>query len=354
MGFAGWLQAQWFSKAKKHRGFWIAVFFLWPLHGLFLLISGLRQLAYQRGWLKTHRLPIPVIVVGNLIVGGAGKTPLTLWLAEQLMIRGIKPGIVSRGYGGQAGEHPVPVFPDSDPAQVGDEPVLLAMRTRCPVWIARRRVEAAHALLAASPETQIILCDDGLQHLALGRDAEVVVFDERGAGNGWRMPLGPLREPLCRLQTVDALVLNGAADHQFATLAPGLPVFPLVLRPGTFYRLGQPEVHCSAEELITSGKLIHAVSGIGHPARFFATLNSLGLTCIEHSFPDHHAFQLSDLEFAERDTQGKPGIILMTEKDAVKCASFYRGEAWVLPVEAHIPSALADILLEKIHGRTSA
>jgi tetraacyldisaccharide 4'-kinase len=209
-------------------------------------------------------------------------------------------------------------------------------------------VEAVRALLDAHPETQVILCDDGLQHLALGRAIEVVVFDNRGAGNGWRLPLGPLREPLSRLKPVDALVFNGNVQAEISMVAADLPVFQMTLHPGTFYRLGHPAEHCTAEDLRRSDKPLHALAGIGHPSRFFTTLKNLGLFCTEHPFADHHAFTEEDLSF------GEGSIILLTEKDAVKCGSFYRGEAWVLPVEAHISSALADILLEKIHGHTSA
>ncbi|HZX32565.1 MAG TPA: tetraacyldisaccharide 4'-kinase, partial [Rhodocyclaceae bacterium] len=292
------------------------------------------------GVLRVERLPVPVIVVGNITVGGAGKTPLTLWLAGELLRRGRHPGIVSRGYGGGAREpRPVPV--DADPGVVGDEPLLLARRSGVPVWVGGDRAAAARALLAAHPAVDVILCDDGLQHYRLGRDAEVAVFDGRGPGNGWRLPMGPLREPLSRLASVDAVVCNGLAG-----LATPVPRFDMVLRPGNFHALGDSQVVCAADEL--KGKPLHAVAGIGDPDRFFRTLEGLGLQFSHHPFPDHHAYCAADLNF------GPDAAVLMTEKDAVKCAGFAAGEAWVLPVEADVSPALVDTLLEKISGRQAS
>jgi len=331
--FARWLQRQWFDQRRLTPALWL----LLPLAAIYSLLSVLnRRLA------KPVRLPVPVIVVGNLIVGGAGKTPLTLWLAQQLKARGWRPGIVSRGYG-RSGDGVIPVAADSLPAEVGDEPLLLARRSGVPVWVGRQRAAAGAALLMAHRDVNVVLCDDGLQHYGLARDVELVVFDARGAGNGWRLPVGPLREPLARLATVDAIVGNNFK----ASLTTSLPTFDMTLRPGSFYRLDNPQQICSADSLRTRGPF-HALAGIGNPERFFQTLESLGLSCENHPFPDHHRYSAADLAFA------KDGILLMTEKDAVKCAGLTVGETWVLPVEAELSPALIDLILEKLRGRQAA
>ncbi|AXS79261.1 tetraacyldisaccharide 4'-kinase [Dechloromonas sp. HYN0024] len=330
---ARWLQRQWFEQRRLTPALWL----LLPLAGLYGMLSWVnRRLALPR------RLPVPVIVVGNLIVGGAGKTPLTLWLAEQLTMRGWRPGIISRGYG-RRGDGVMGVRPDALPNEVGDEPLLLARRSGIPVWVGRRRAEAGAALLDAHPEVNVLLCDDGLQHYGLARDIELVVFDARGAGNGWRLPVGPLREPLRRLATVDAVVGNDFTG----ALPVTVPRFPMLLKPGHFYRLDDPMQTCSVDSLRGRGRL-YALAGIGNPERFFQTLGSLGLSCENHPFPDHHAYSLGDLTFAG------DGILLMTEKDAVKCAGLTVGETWVLPVEAELSPALIDLILEKLRGRQAA
>jgi tetraacyldisaccharide 4'-kinase len=327
-----WLQRQWFDQRRLTPALWLFL----PLAWLYALLS-----AIKRRFAKPTRLSVPVIVVGNIIVGGAGKTPLTLWLACELRRRGWRPGIVSRGYG-RVGDELRPVTADSTAAEVGDEPLLLARRSGVPVWVGRQRAEAGAALLAAHPEVNVLLCDDGLQHYALARDAELVVFDRRGTGNGWRLPLGPLREPPSRLATVDAVVANELS----ATTFP-VPCFAMTLRPGRFHRLGNPGETCSVDDLRRRGKC-HALAGIGHPERFFRTLESLGLSIEPHPFPDHHRYSAADLAFAS------DGVLLMTEKDAVKCAGLTAGETWVLPVEAELSPALIDLILEKIHGRQAA
>ena len=331
--FARWLQRQWFEQRRPSPALWL----LLPLSAFFVLLAKLKQ-----KFTKPERLPVPVIVVGNITVGGAGKTPLTLWLAQGLSQRGLKPGIVSRGYGG---ENAVPraVTPDALPAQVGDEPILLARRSGVPVWVGRNRAAAGRALLAAHPEVNVILCDDGLQHYRLARDVELAVFDGRGAGNGWRLPVGPLREPLNRLVAVDAIICNGIPDKRLPTQVPR---FDMQLCAGDFYYLDNPQQTCSASAF--SGKKLHALAGIGDPRRFFRTLETLGLAFEAHPFPDHHAYSAADLGFAE------DGILLMTEKDAVKCAGLTVGETWVLPVEAELSPALIDLILEKLRGRQAA
>ncbi|PKO85922.1 MAG: tetraacyldisaccharide 4'-kinase [Betaproteobacteria bacterium HGW-Betaproteobacteria-12] len=331
--FARWLQRQWFAQRRLSPALW----FLLPLSALFFLLSRLK-----RRLTRPQRLPVPVIVVGNITVGGAGKTPLTLWLAQQLRVQGRQPGIVSRGYGGNA-DVPRAVELASSPAEVGDEPLLLARRSGVPVWVGRDRAAAGLALLAAHPEVDLLLCDDGLQHYRLARDVELAVFDGRGVGNGWLLPAGPLRESLARLAEVDAVVCNGGAD-------PRLPVtirrFEMQLQPGDFYCLDQPALTCQAAQL--AGRRLHALAGIGDPGRFFRTLEGLGLAFSRHPFADHHAYTTADLAFAA------DGVLLMTEKDAVKCAGLTPGETWVLPVEAELSPALVELILEKIRGRQVA
>ena len=330
---ARWLQRQWFEQRRLTPALWL----LLPLAGIYALLSALnRRLA------KPVRLSVPVIVVGNLIVGGAGKTPLTLWLAQQFKARGWQPGIISRGYG-RSGDGVIPVNADSLPAEVGDEPLLLARRSAVPVWVGRQRAAAGAALLKAHRDVNVLLCDDGLQHYGLARDVELVVFDARGAGNGWRLPVGPLREPLSRLATVDAIIGNNLKSSLHA-LVPG---FDMTLQPGSFYRLDDARESCSAEGLRGRGRL-YALAGIGNPGRFFETLASLDLNCENHPFPDHHRYSAADLAFA------KDGILLMTEKDAVKCAGLTVGETWVLPVEAELSPTLIDLILEKLRGRQAA
>ncbi|MFY9722418.1 MAG: tetraacyldisaccharide 4'-kinase [Azonexus sp.] len=330
MLFSRWLQRQWFEQRRLVPALWL----LAPLAGLYSVVVGRR-----RHQAIAERLPVPVVVVGNITVGGAGKTPLTLWLARQLRARGWRPGIVSRGYGGDNAA-PRPVTPSSSPAEVGDEPLLLARRSDVPVWVGRDRAAAGRALLAAQPDVDLILCDDGLQHYRLARDVELAVFDSRGAGNGWRLPAGPLRESLERLREVDAVVCNGKPDGR---LPLGLPRFDMRLQAGRFYNLDDPQRQSGAAGL--TGRPLHALAGIGDPERFFRTLEELGLRFSRHPFPDHYAYTPDDLAFA------RDGVLLMTEKDAVKCAGLTIGETWVLPVDAELSPALIDLILEKLRGR---
>lgn len=333
--FARWLQRQWFEQRRPVPALWL----LLPLHGVFIFLAWLKRMST-----RPQRLPVPVIVVGNITVGGAGKTPLTLWLAEQLQVRGWRPGLVSRGYGAEITEAR-PVLADSLPQQVGDEPLLLARRSGLPVWVGRDRVAAGRALLAAQPEVNVILCDDGLQHYRLARDVELAVFDGRGAGNGWRLPLGPLREPLSRLVAVDAVIGNDLPVAR--NPAPvGVLQFPMSLQARSFYRLDVPGATCLAADL--QGKKLFALAGIGDPGRFFRTLQGLGLCFTAQPFADHHVYTVADLAFA------KEGVLLMTEKDAVKCAGLLAGETWVLPVAAELSPALIDLIEEKLRGRQVA
>lgn len=314
----------------------------WPLAGLFYLVSALRRLAFRAGVLGARRLPVPVVVVGNIAVGGSGKTPVVLWLAAALRARGWHPGILSRGYGGSA-HVPTPVQADSDCAVVGDEPVLLARRSGCPLWIGRDRVAAGRALLAAHPEVDILITDDGLQHYRLARHAEICVLDETILGNCWPLPAGPLREPLSRLARADLLICHGAFSPAMIARLPEQPRAAMRLAPGRFYRLNAPQEVCDARDF--AGKKIGALAGIAHPERFFNTLREMGLSLAQtRALPDHHAFSALDLVLENTE------VLLLTEKDAVKCASFAHAEVWVLPVEAQIDDAALDPLLERLHG----
>jgi len=309
---------------------------LLPLSWLFAALVSLRRWAYRRGLRRVARLPVPVVVVGNLTAGGAGKTPLTLRLVDWLRAAGYSPGILSRGYGGRA-RNPLSVEPESDAGLVGDEPVLLARRAACPVWVGRRRAEVGRMLLACHPEVDVLVADDGLQHYALARDLEIVVLDgARGFGNGRLLPAGPLREPESRLREVDAVVINGADE----VVAARGDHFGMRLRAGAFVNLACPTRLASAE-LFKHG-MVHAVAGIGHPERFFATLRGLGLSITPHAFADHHAFVAADLP---------AGTVLMTEKDAVKCAAFARDDLWYLVVDAEVDAGLNNLLMDVLKAR---
>ena len=288
-------------------------------------------------------MPVPVVVVGNITVGGTGKTPLVIHLAGALRARGRHPGIVSRGYRGDSG-HALEVTSGSDPRVVGDEPLLLARRSTCPVFVGRDRVAAARHLLASYPKCDLIIADDGLQHYRLDRDVEIALFDERGVMNGWSLPAGPLREPVSRLAQVDAVVFNGAAVSPAPTLAAA--TFSMRLLGERFHRLDEPSTTCSAADL--AGARLHAVAGIGAPRRFFDHLTGMGLGFSEHPFADHHDFSSEDLVFAG-------DAILTTEKDAVKLARLRLPlPVWVLPVTAEVKPDLAAFVLEKLNGRPSA
>lgn len=307
-----------------------------PLGKLFFLLVALRRTAYRAGWLSRGRLAVPVVVIGNIIVGGAGKTPLTLWLASRLRAAGRQPGIVSRGYG-RSGRGIQKVDADDTPLAVGDEPLLLARRSGCPVFVGADRLAVARVLLATHPECDLILCDDGLQHYRLQRDIEIAVIDRRGLLNGWPLPAGPLREPSRRLAEVDAVVLH---DNEAARI-DGVPTFRMRLAGAVFYRLDDPAVTCSPGDL--AEMKLHAFAGIGDPRRFFDHLSVLGLLCEKHEFPDHHRYVAADFRCAG-------DAILTTEKDALKCAGLSDLPVWVLPVDAVVEPDLAKFVMEKIDG----
>ncbi|MEW9900360.1 tetraacyldisaccharide 4'-kinase [Chitinivorax sp. PXF-14] len=319
---------------------------LLPLTLLFGAVASIRRGLFQAGWKQSVKLPVPVVVVGNITVGGAGKTPLTIALVAGLRQLGYRPGIISRGYGGQI-RGIAAVTPASAPADVGDEPVLMAQRTGCPVFVGRDRAAAGRALLAEHPSCNILVCDDGLQHYRLQRDIELCVVDTaRAFGNGLLLPAGPLREPYRRLRRVSAVVLNGQAE--VATPA-STPRFRMRLQGERFTNLADPAL-CASASHFQSMRVV-AVAGIGNPQRFFDHLKRLGIEAECHAFPDHHAYAPSDLAFPDADA------ILLTEKDAVKCCGAKDARIWALPVSAEVEPDLAQFVadtLRKMHGPQAA
>ncbi len=330
-----WIEQQW-----QHSTAWAGL--LIPLSRLFALVSVLRRWLYRSGWWQAQRLPVPVIVVGNISVGGTGKTPFVLWLAQQLQQHGYQPGIISRGYGGTATQRPRPVLADSAAIAVGDEPLLLARDSGCPVWVGRDRAAAGRALLAAHPAVNVVISDDGLQHYRLARDIEFAVMDGvRGFGNHRLLPAGPLREPVSRLSSVDAVIVN-----QGATIRPGdvpatVPVYFMALQAQQFVNLADPTRRAIAADFI--GKTVHAVAGIGHPQRFFDQLTTLDIQAETHAFPDHYAYAAHELAWSEP--------ILMTAKDAVKCSAFATTNMWMLPVQAVLHPNPIELVLAKLGNR---
>ncbi|HEY3787095.1 MAG TPA: tetraacyldisaccharide 4'-kinase [Steroidobacteraceae bacterium] len=315
---------------------------LQPLAWLYGGLMGLRRWAYAHGWLAVLQAGRPVVVVGNLTVGGTGKTPLVAWLAQRLTSSGLKVGIVSRGYGRRDGGSVRTVHSDSGWREVGDEPLLLHRLTGCATVVARDRVKGARALVARGVD--VVLADDGLQHLRLARDCEIVVIDgARGLGNGRLLPAGPLREPARCLREDSLLVCNGEAEHPSLRRAQSLPpgkCFQMSLAGEQAHRLdGQ-----AMPQLLESfrGRRVHAVAGIGNPERFFRGLRQRGIDVVEHPFDDHHAFVASDLAFGD----GAP--VLMTEKDAVKCHAMADARLWYVPVVARFAEAEARELLDRL------
>ncbi|TSJ58106.1 MULTISPECIES: tetraacyldisaccharide 4'-kinase [Enterobacteriaceae] len=302
---------------------------LLPLAALYGLVSTLIRLSYRLGWRKVWRAPVPVVVVGNLTAGGNGKTPVVVWLVEQLQQRGIRVGVVSRGYGGKAQRYPLVLDAQTSSELAGDEPVLIYQRTGAAVAVSPVRSEAVQALLEQH-QPQIIITDDGLQHYALARDREIVVVDGvRRFGNGWWLPAGPMRERASRLREVDAVITNGGT--------PKLGEIAMQLVPSQAVNLLTGEKRDAA-----SFRDVVAMAGIGHPPRFFATLESLGVTPVKTlSLADHQALTHAQVSAFARPDQ----ILLMTEKDAVKCRPFAQANWWYLPVEAQLGSPAAEKLL---------
>lgn len=321
-----WIHRVWYEGARTGL-------LLLPFSGLYWLISRLRALLFRMGVLRTYKAHVPVIVVGNITAGGTGKTPTVIWLVHQLRARGFTPGIVSRGYGGSKSGTSMRVDIDSDASVVGDEPVLLAKRGRCPVAVDSDRVRATAMLV--DDGVNVIIADDGLQHLRLQRDYEICVVDgERGLGNGRLLPSGPLRESADRLESVDQVLVNGAAGMPNAT------AFELLASDAS-------RLNGSLERSLQGFKdtTVHAVAGIGNPRRFFDLLKAHGIQVIEHSLPDHAAITKTDLEF------GDDFNVFMTEKDAVKLGSGLSDKFWFVPVDLSMDPVKASEFIEQIESR---
>ncbi len=298
----------------------VAAYLLWPFGLAYCAVAVLRRLAYRYGLLTVTRLPVPVVVVGNLTVGGTGKTPLVIRLTEHLRDVGFRPGVVSRGYGGAGRAWPYLVTAATPPGLVGDEPVVIARRTGCPVIVDPDRPRAANALVEGF-DCDIVVSDDGLQHYALGRTVEVAVIDgTRRFGNGLCLPAGPMREPSSRLAQTDMVVCNGGipAAGEFAMTVVAAPPVRVA------------DCATAADLARLRAQPVHAFAGIGSPERFFDSLRGLGLTVREHPLPDHHRYRPADLDVPA------DAAILMTEKDAVKCVQLDDGRMWFVPVNAEL------------------
>jgi tetraacyldisaccharide 4'-kinase len=314
------LEAAWYRDA-----WWL--WLLRPAELLFRLLAATRRLLYQSGALKTCRAARPVVVVGNITVGGTGKTPVVIGLVEALQDRGLKAGVVSRGYGAESRDFPLQVRDDCTAAECGDEPLLIHLRTGAPCVVGPDRSAAVRELLAQHV-VDIVISDDGLQHYALGRDLEIALLDDaRRTGNGFCLPAGPLREPVSRLASVDFVLYRNGTE----------PATAVSYEPLSWVNLASGE-HRALEAF--AGQRVEALAGIGQPAQFFATLGSLGIAAREHVFPDHHRFTAADF------SRLTAGPILMTEKDAVKCRLLAGDDAWFLRINARLPSSVIDAVTQ--------
>ena len=339
---SSWLEREW----QRLGG---GALLLFPFALLFRAVVAVRRALYRARILPQWKAKVPVVVVGNITVGGSGKTPLVLAIVEMLQANGFNPGVVARGYGRVPRREADPrgvvrVYPDiATPEHFGDEPVLIARRARVPVFVGADRPAAARALLDAHPEVDVLVSDDGLQHYPMARDVELAVIDaDRLFGNGLPLPAGPLREPKSRLREVDALVVNGGGN-----LDVGAPrQFEMKLGRERFAAVsGNAEMTTEEFVMRTRGQRIVAIAGIGNPGRFFEHLATLGIAARGMAFPDHHAFQPAELRMPGAD------VIVMTEKDAVKCAAFADTRMWFMRVEAILPSDFDEFLLSRIKAR---
>lgn len=315
---------------------------LLPLSWIYRILVGIRRALYAAGWLKQVTLPVPVIVVGNIFVGGTGKTPFVIWLVEALRERGWKPGVISRGYGAHV-DRVIEVRADSLPSEVGDEPLLIAQKTGAPVMVGRRRVLAAKRLLELHADIDVIISDDGLQHYALGRAVEIQLSDARGHGNGWLLPAGPLREPASRRS--DFYVVNGFVPDALRSNG-------MTLDGDHAERIGDRSQRMPLSAIAKDARVV-AAAGIGNPRRFFDTLRANGVSPVrEIALPDHFDFSVNPFAGIDAD------LILVTDKDAVKCARIDALAAdprlWTVPVTANIAGPLADNIVEKLRGHTTA
>lgn len=307
-------------------------FLLLPFSAVYWCLYNLNRMLYSSGLLKSVRMAAPVIVVGNLTVGGTGKTPLVIWLANYLQQNGFRPGIISRGYGGKGGDQPVRVEADSDPLKTGDEPVVLAQKTGCPVYVFPDRVRAATTLLQEN-NCNVLISDDGLQHYKLQRDIEIAVIDGlRRFGNRFLLPAGPLRESVRRLRSVDYVLCRGGKAE------PNEISYRYV--PDRFINLKTGE---KQDRFFLKGKKAHAIAAIGNPQQFFDLLTGLGLDILPHPYPDHHRFVNEELEF------GDDLPVVMTEKDAVKCRFINKSKFWYLSIKADLPADFGSQLLNRLY-----
>jgi tetraacyldisaccharide 4'-kinase len=325
----------WYEGAPSYR-------LLLPLSGIYWFLITLRRFLYQIGLFGRHKAAVPVIVVGNITTGGTGKTPVTIWLVNALRERGLAAGIVSRGYGGSRSSTSMRVDAASDPTVVGDEPVLLAQRTQCPVVVDANRARAAQML--ADDGVDVIVADDGLQHYRLERTYEICVIDgARGLGNRLLLPAGPLRETIDRLEEVDQILVNGMRHEESTDITVGE-------QNAIEFNLVASEVERLNGSLTRpikrfSGTTVHGIAAIGNPARFFDMLRAHGIQVIEHAFRDHAAISQRDLDF------GDDFDVLMTEKDAVKLGHVSSDKYWVVPVDMQIDAVAAGPWLEQIESR---
>jgi tetraacyldisaccharide 4'-kinase len=321
MSVQSWLNRIWYDRAAPP-------WWLLPLSLTYGAVAGSRRYLYARHWRRSIRISSPVIVVGNLSVGGTGKTPLVCWLVSRLIDMGFRPGVVTRGYGGSLRTVRL-LGPSEDANIVGDEAILLARRTGAPVAVGRDRPAASQLLVNAG--CNVVVSDDGLQHYALARDCEIVVIDgDRRFGNGWLLPAGPLREAPTRLTGADAVVVNGGRVMVDGALTMRMEAKSAVgLTGGAIKPLDE-----------FAGQCVHAVAGIGNPERFFNMLRSHGIEVIGHALPDHARLQAADISFDDQ----RP--VLMTEKDAVKCASLAGSSHWYVPVTASFQGAESKALLD--------
>ena len=319
------LEAAWY---RGDRWLWL----LRPLEWLFRLLAALRRRLYRSGIISSYRAPLPIVVVGNITVGGTGKTPVVIALVEALQAKGLRPGVVSRGYGATNADFPHRLSESSDARQSGDEPLLIHRRTQVPCVVDSDRANAVQVLLRHN-ELDLVICDDGLQHYALARDFEIAVVDAtRRLGNGFCLPAGPLREPASRLLSVDKVLYRGSDSA-----ADGVRYEPKVwvnLQTGEQRPLDE----------FSGGVLALALAGIGQPQQFYSTLDSLGVTYQIRGFPDHHSYTAQD--FAALDES----LVLMTEKDAVKCQSLAGPNAWYLQIDALLPGAAVAAVLQLVRS----
>ena len=333
-----WIHRAWYEDAPSG---WL----LLPLSGLYWLVLYVRDLLLASGVLRTHKAAVPVVIVGNITTGGTGKTPTVLWLVQELRARGFSPGIVSRGYGGSKANSSMRVEPDTDAAVAGDEPVLLARRSQCPVVVDPDRVRAAQMLV--DDGVDVVVADDGLQHYRLERDYEICVIDgARGLGNRRLLPSGPLRESAQRLESVEQVLVNGGlreSECELTTAEQNAISFELIATEACRLNgsLARPIGRFA-------GTTVHAIAAIGNPRRFFDLLRAQDIQVIEHVFPDHAVLTRKNLEF------GDDFEVFMTEKDAVKLGHNAKDKLWYIPVNLSMDPMLAAPLMEQIESRLRA